>query len=189
MIARTLSAENRARDVDSLSRLLLALLPGVDLDVAVEPHKKERTVKQRSSLFGVAYASLMAQMGLRGQADKDALHRDFCGDYFGWVETKACGSFNRRPLRTTTTDENGNRDVIDTKRQLDFYAFIQQTAAGYGYDVPDPDPEWHRKAEREAELTAEAKRQAPVAQQVERATHNCDVAGSSPAGRTKQEEK
>ena len=46
------------------------------------------------------------------------------------------------------------------------------------------DPEWHRKAEREAELTAEAKRQAPVAQQVERATHNCDVAGSIPAGRT-----
>ena len=156
MIARTLSAENRARDVDSLSRLLLALLPGVDLDVAVEPHKKERTVKQRSSLFGVAYASLMAQMGLRGQADKDALHRDFCGDYFGWVETKACGSFNRRPLRTTTTDENGNRDVIDTKRQLDFYAFIQQQAAGYGYDVPDPIAPGHQ--EIESQRDEEAKR-------------------------------
>lgn len=156
MITRTLSADNRALDVESLSRLLNALLPGCEITVTAEQTKRERTRKQIASLFGVAYASLMAQMGLRGQADKDALHRDFCGDYFGWVEAAACGSFKRRPRRTTSTDERGNRDVICTRQQLDFYAFIQQTAAEFGYDVPDPDPEWHRKAEREAELIAEA---------------------------------
>jgi hypothetical protein len=156
MIERTLSAANRVRDVQSLSRLLLALLPEADLTVTAEPAKRERTAKQRASLFGVAYASLMAQMGLRGAAEKDELHRDMCGDYWGCPDTKRGGKTYRRPRRTTTRDENGKHDVIDTKTQLDFYEYIQQQAAVIGFDVPDPDPEWFRKAEREAELMAMA---------------------------------
>ena len=161
MVTRTLSVTDRQRDVDSLARLLIQLLPQCELQVTVEEAKRERTDKQRASLFGVAYASLMNQMGLRGDADKEQLHSTMCGDYFGWIEKTILGRKVQAPRRTTTKNEQGKRDVIDTKTQLDFYAFIQQRAAEYGYDVPDPDPEWFRKAEREAEMMAMAGRQKP----------------------------
>lgn len=153
MIERTLSAANRAQDVASLSRLLLALLPESYLTVTAEPYKKERTAKQRASLFGVAYASLMPQMGLRGAAEKDELHRFFCCEYWG---TKATVFGERIPIRTTTTDERGQRDVISTREQLALYAFIQQRAAEHGFDVPDPDPMWRDRARLDAEDEREA---------------------------------
>jgi len=42
------------------------------------------------------------------------------------------------------------------KEALEFYAFIQERAAEYGYDVPDPDPMWRARARLDAELEARA---------------------------------
>ena len=160
MVSRTLPAATRDEAFASFARLVQNFLPGRDLVVTVEEVKEDRSTKQRAALFGVAYASLMAQMGLRGAREKDDLHEFMLGEYFGWRERPGLGPPRKFPIRTTTTDENGKRDVISVRQQMDFYAFIQQRAAEGGYDVPDPDKEWFRKAEREAELEEQARRAA-----------------------------
>lgn len=116
-------------------------------EVKLAPYQRKRTPKQRAALFAVAYAAIMEHMGLRGEDDRKELHAYFCGEFFGWRE----GSMTRRrPVRTTTTDENGERDEITTLVALDMYAFIQQRAAEQCIDVPDPDPLWRENARREA---------------------------------------
>ena len=157
MASRLIPAADRNEALASFDRLVLHFLPGEELVLTVEKYEQERTVKQRKTLFGVGYKSLMEQMGLSGEREKDQLHEAMCGEYFGWRDSVILGSTKRVPVRTTTTNERGERDVISTREQLNFYAFIQRTAAEYGYDVPEPDSEYFRKAEREAELEAQAR--------------------------------
>ena len=151
---RTLPAADRAAAIESLSRFLAMCLPGKELTVTVEEYRPARSTKQRSALFGCAYKALMPQMGLSGEREKDQLHEQFCGEYWGWRDVQIMGRTVQRPRRTTTVDEHGKRDVIGVAEQLEFYAFIQRTAAEYGYDVPDPDPAWRDRARLDAELEA-----------------------------------
>lgn len=112
--------------------------------VEIKEYRKERTSDQLGALFGLAYAVIMDAAGLEGDAEKKQLHRDFCGDFFGWTTDKIG---RRRPVRTTTTNENGERDVIDTATQARMYDFIQRQMAEFGIDVPAPDP-MHSQRER-----------------------------------------
>ena len=155
---RLIPATDRDRSIELLANFVRHYLPGKDLSVDVEEFAEERTDKQRRTLFGVAYKSLMAQMGLAGEREKDQLHEMMCGEYFGWTWASALCARSRVPVRTTTRNERGERDVLSVRQQMAFYAWLQQRAAEYGYDVPDPDPEWFRKAEREAELEEQARR-------------------------------
>lgn len=109
---------------------------------AVTKYHKPRSDKQRKALFGAAYRPLMEYMGLRGERDKEDLHAFFCGEYWGWHPV-----LKNKPVRTTTRNERGEREEINTVDALEFYAFIQQRAAEQGVMVPDPDPFWK---EREA---------------------------------------
>ena len=153
-MTRTLPATDRASAIESLARYLAICLPGKELVVTVEEYRPARSAKQRSALFGCAYKALMEQMGLRGERDKEALHTMLCGEYFGWREVETLGSVRRVPVRTTTINADGKRDEISVKEALEFYAFIQERAAEYGYDVPDPDPAWRDRARLDAELEA-----------------------------------
>lgn len=153
---RAIPATEREQAIESLGRLLAAYLPGRELVVTVEELRHPRTAQQRAALFGCAYKALMEQMGLRGDQEKARLHEGMCGDYFGWKDVTTLGTVRQMPVRTTTTDENGERDEISIRDALDFYAFIQQRAAEYGYDVPDPDPAWRVRAKLDAELDARA---------------------------------
>lgn len=114
-----------------------------DWRIEVDREVKRRTDKQRNSLFGVAYKTIMESVGLRGSREKQELHTNLCGEYFGWRNDPFRG---RVPVRTTTTNEQGERDEISVERALDMYAFIQQRMAEYGIDVPNPDPMWAQKA-------------------------------------------
>lgn len=153
---RTLPAADRAAAIESLSRFLAMCLPGKELTVTVEEYRPARSTKQRSALFGCAYKALMEQMGLRGERDKEALHSMLCGEWWGWREVETLGSVRRVPVRTTTINADGKRDEISVKEALEFYAFIQERAAEYGFDVPDPDPLWRDRARLDAELEARA---------------------------------
>lgn len=153
---RTIPSADRQQAIESLSRLLAHFLPGRDLVVTVEEFRPERSTKQSAALFGCAYKALMEQMGLRGERDKEELHTAMCGEFWGWRDSEALGTVRRVPVRTTTTGPDGKRDVISTTEALAFYAFIQQRAAEYGYDVPDPDPAWRVRAQLDAELEARA---------------------------------
>ena len=106
--------------------------------VIVEPHTKDYSAKQRRSIFGPAYKALMEFCGLEGSADKDALHRDMCGEYFGWLTL----GLGRKPMRTTTIDERGQKNPISVQEALQFYEFLQRKGIEIGCYVPDPDPLW-----------------------------------------------
>lgn len=110
--------------------------------VSIERAVKERTGKQNRSIFGPAYKALMEFSGLEGDEDKRELHRFMCGEFFGWRDHP----LGRKPLRTTTKNEHGQRDVMSIDDSLRFYAFLQRRGAEAGCYVPDPDPLWREKA-------------------------------------------
>lgn len=115
--------------------------------VSFAPLTKKRTEKQRRALFGAAYRALMEFAGLAGSEDKRELHRFMCRKYFGERSDKLGRMV---PLRTTTTNERGEKDEIDTQEALRFYEFLQREGASVGCYVPDPDPFWREQARRAA---------------------------------------
>lgn len=98
---------------------------------------KPRSDPQNRALWGVAYPAIRQETG---QDDLEQMHRDFCGDYYGWVEFEFMGHVRKRPRRTTTTDEEGRRSKVSTDEFSEFYAFVQRRAAEFGIYVPDPEP-------------------------------------------------
>lgn len=107
----------------------------------ISPYVAEFSRKQQKSIFGPAYKALMEFSGLQGDADKKELHTHMCGEFFGWKELP----FGRKPVRRTTTDEDGNKNPITTVVALEFYAFLQRQGAEVGCFVPDPDPLWNNE--------------------------------------------
>lgn len=134
--------DDRRRILDNARSFIGRLPASKSWEITVSPWHKPRSDKQRRALFGVAYKALMEHMGLRGEEEKEELHRYFCGEFFG-TKTDALG--RQRPARTTTKDENGNRDEISTAVAMEFYALIQQKAAEVGIDVPDPEVTWREE--------------------------------------------
>jgi hypothetical protein len=133
-----LPAINRERIADNLRAFVMSALPGKELRVEVCEYRKRRSAKQRGSLFGPAYGAIMEFCGYEGDRDKAELHRNMCGEFFGWRDDPVKG---RVPVRTTTVNEAGERDEIDTVVALKMYAFIQRFAVEQiGCYVPDPDP-------------------------------------------------
>lgn len=137
-IIRELPPAHREQAIASLAALLRHYLPGKPVEVRVRQVRRERSNLQARALWGCAYKALREQTG----NDADDLHTYFCGEFFGWREYDLMGQRRKRPVRTTTTDEDGRRDVITTREMADFYEFIQRRSAEVGYDVPDPDPMW-----------------------------------------------
>ena len=156
-IERRVTAANRDHGVEAFAKQARQFLPGRDIVLSAVEAKRERSLSQLGALFGVAYKILMREIGLRGEREKAELHDTFCGEYWGWRTVEVMGVRRQMPKRTTTTDEQGKRDVISTREQIDFYEFIQQRAAGMGWDIPDPDKNWRIRAEIDAEESARAR--------------------------------
>lgn len=129
--------EQRARNA---ANFLSNLPTDGTMEVEFRPKKKPRSLNQNAALWAVAYPPIMEAMGLRGEKDREELHQYFCGEYWGWVEYKLFDKKKVRPRRTTTMNEQGEKDIIPTILMADFYNFIQQRAADNGIYVPDPDP-------------------------------------------------
>lgn len=146
MLEREIPPQDRASAIQSLAKQLARYLPGVRLEVIVRRKKRERSDLQNRALWGCAYKALQEQTG----NEAEDLHTYFCGQYFGWVTFQVMGETRKRPLRTTTRDQHGDRDVVDKGVMADFYDSIQRWSAEAGYDVPDPDEEWFRRDEAAA---------------------------------------
>lgn len=145
-LTRELPPETRERAAQSLMAAILRYLPGQRLEVRVRRMRRQRSDLQNRALWGCAYKALTEQTG----NDPEDLHTYFCGRFFGWQEYDVMGLMRKRPVRTTTRDERGNRDVIDRGVMAEFYDFIQRESAMAGFDVPDPDPEWWTNKEQAA---------------------------------------
>lgn len=126
--------------------MLANFLPGAKLKVTIERDCAKRSDLQNKALWGCAYKALSEQTG----NDPEDLHTWACGSFWGWEEFEVMGMRKRRPRRTTTTNEHGDRDVIGTLLMAQLYEHIQQQAAVMGFDVPDPDPNWWQKEAKAA---------------------------------------
>lgn len=137
------NADNRDAIIARLTKFLISWPTSKPCEITVRRFVRSRSNKQNAALWGVAYAVLGEATGYRAEE----MHAYFCGEYFGWNDHAMFGQRKRTPRRTTTTNEQGERDVLSTEDFCEFYAFIQQRAAEtVQVNVPDPDPEWFKKA-------------------------------------------
>ncbi len=128
---------NREQIIANAVQLIGKLSALKPWQVVVEPYVKKRTDVQNHALFGVAYPAIEAETG----HTKDELHEAFCKRFFGTVQREVFGALISKAYRTTTTDENGRRDVIGTEAFARFYTMVQQVGAEAGVHVPDPIPQ------------------------------------------------
>lgn len=111
--------------------------------IEIKEARQTRTLSQNAALWAVAYPPLMDFMGERGEAAKERLHEHFCGEFFGWATTPLG---MRKPVRTTTRNEDGDEDTISTITMNEFYAEVQRIGAEFGVDIPEPDPMYGQRA-------------------------------------------
>lgn len=136
--------KNRANVLANVHRYLDSLPPTKSWEIQCKRHVKERTDKQNAGLWGVAYPPLERETGHRAIE----LHDVFCRAVFGEVAVEVMGKTLYRARRTTTTDENGKRDVLPWDEFQKFYAAVQQAGAEMGVFIPDPDPNWRENKEK-----------------------------------------
>ncbi|MFA6125465.1 hypothetical protein [Sphingomonas sp.] len=110
-------------------------------------YRKDRTDPQNNALWGVAYPPLAKELGYQ----LPELHETFCRSFFGEVTVEIAGRTWTKPRRTTTTNEQGKRDLIKWDEFKRFYALVQQTGAEMGVFIPDPDPLWRQHQEEASE--------------------------------------
>lgn len=129
---------NRQHVAANACRAIMQADPTKRWRVTVEPFKESRSLAQCAYLNGVAYAIIGHAIGY----ERDEISEYLCGERFGWRDvTLPNGKTITRPLRTTTTDEEGKRAVLSKAEFADYVAFVQRFAAGYGLEIPDPMPE------------------------------------------------
>jgi hypothetical protein len=109
-------------------------------EIEIRPRKQTRKLNQNAALWAVAYPAVMEAMGLRGEKEREEIHEYFCGEFWGWKQYRILNKLKQKPVRTTTKNEDGKKDVISKSVMYDFYCFIQQRGAENGIFVPDPDP-------------------------------------------------
>jgi hypothetical protein len=134
----TLNANGPERDqVRANAHAFIDRLPAnKSWKIEIKEARRERTSPQNAALWAVAYPKLTEVTGFTAEE----LHHEFCGRFFGWEVVDIFGERRRRPRRTTTTNEQGERDVLSTRDFAAFYEMVQQVGAEAGIDVPDPDP-------------------------------------------------
>lgn len=147
----------RKRAMELALRILAALPLERAWKIRCQVLRNERSEAQNAYLWGVPYKMLSERTGF----EKDDLHEWFCGAVFGWKDKKVPKTprnpegVESVPVRTTTRDENGHRDVITWMQFDDFVGYIQRFAASkFGLLIPDPDPNYKINRERNEQREA-----------------------------------
>lgn len=138
----TFTLEKGPRDLTTIVRFLSSLSPTRAWEVVVKRKTKPRSDPQNNALWGVAYKRLSDFTGY----EMDELHRMFMKGFFG-VKIVQVGDLSEElPIRTTTTDESGERSVMSVEEFSALYDYIQRKAASIGCHIPDPDKNWREAA-------------------------------------------
>jgi hypothetical protein len=154
MDALVLPPKDRAAKIAELSRFLANAFAGKPVRVKVEVAREDRTPAQNRYLWSVPYRMLKEVTGFT----EDDLHEWFCGQHFGWKETtgpktpRNPDGLYSEPVRTTTTDENGKRDLCSGEDMNKIWELAQRVGAEkFGIFIPDPDPDYKRKRTQSAD--------------------------------------
>jgi hypothetical protein len=147
------AAEKRAFRAQRIATFLAALDCEKPWELTIQLFKRSRSSQQNRYERGVACKLLSEATGY----EVDEIHEYLCGAYFGWKHVKCPKTPNNPkgvkdvPIRTTTTNENGDRAVLNKQDFWDFVAFIQRFGAKHNVFIPDPDPDyWKHEKQREA---------------------------------------
>lgn len=135
----TLPPKAREAEVGKLLPILLNFETGKPVNVKLSIARPERTPDQLKYLWGVAIKMLSEHAGY----EKDDVHEYLCGSFWGWKPKRLPGGRSQEvPIRTTTVDEDGNRDVVDGEDFWKYVEFVQRVGARHGVVIPDPDPKY-----------------------------------------------
>lgn len=138
----TLPPTNRMKDIPRLLARIEAYSPGKPINVKLSIARPERTPPQLKYLWSVPLRMLANVLGY----EKKEVHEYCCGEFWGWVpRRKINGEIVSEPIRTTTEDADGNRDVIDGGEFWRYVEFVQRLGAERGITIPDPDPNYKIK--------------------------------------------
>lgn len=146
---------NRERVIPRIAAYLAGLPTSKAHRIIVKQEADDRTTQQNRYLNGVPYKLLGDHFGY----ERDEISEQMCGQYWGWRQKKVPRTPHNRsgirdvPMRTTTTDENGARDVLSTRDFWEYVEFLQRFGSKYGVFIPDPDPSY-KHLEREQEEQA-----------------------------------
>jgi len=135
----TLPPKNRENEIARLIQKALTFCVGKPVNVKFTIARPERTPDQLRYLWGVAIKLLSDHTGF----EPDDVHEYLCGMHWGWKPKNLPGKRTVDiPIRTTTTDEDGERDVIDGEAFWKYVEFLQRVGAKQGVYIPDPDPHY-----------------------------------------------
>lgn len=135
---------------------IASVLTGLSLDkpwqIEIKEHKRRRSDAQCRYLNGVCYKMIGDVIGY----ERDEISEFLCGTFFGWKDKRVPKKPSNPtgvesvPIRTTTTDADGRRSVLNKQEFADYVAFCQRFAASKGIFVPDPDPDYALQREKAA---------------------------------------
>jgi hypothetical protein len=144
--------ERRSVRAQKVATFLSGLDPNRAWELIVRPFKRTRSTQQNRYERGVCCVLLSKAVGY----EPDEIHEWLLGAYFGWKQKAVPKTPNNPrgiedvPVRTTTRNELGKRDVLNREQYSDFIAFVQRFGAKHGVFIPDPDPEWYLHEDHKA---------------------------------------
>lgn len=107
------------------------------LSVECKPWRKSRSNDQNALLWAM-YAPIAEHMGY----DAEDVHEWMCGRFWGWKDVKVPKTPRNPeglasvPIRSTTRNADGKRDVIDAKTFGLFVDMVDRIAAQAGIYIP-----------------------------------------------------
>lgn len=141
-------ALRRKTRAQKVATYLSGLDPKKPWEVLIRPFKRTRSNQQSRYERGVACVLLSKAVGY----EPEEVHEYLCGTYFGWRQVACPKTPNNPrgirdvPIRTTTTNAVGERDVLGRVEFADFVDFIQRFGVKHGVYIPDPDADVALKA-------------------------------------------
>lgn len=145
-------APKRRKRAERVAGFLAGLDVKKSWEIIVRPFRRPRSNQQNKYERGVACVLIANAIGY----DPDDVHEYLCGTYFGWKQERCprtpsnLAGLKDVPIRTTTTNAEGERDVLKKRDFWDFVEFIQRFGANHGVYIPDPDPEYASRHDRNA---------------------------------------
>ena len=99
------------------------------LEVKCEPWRAPRRLEANAYLWAYCYGPVVEVLGFT----EEAWHEYMCIRFFGGKQVeKPDGTTETKPIRTTTKDENGKRDVLKGERFNQFLVSAEEFFASKG---------------------------------------------------------
>jgi len=141
MIPQTIILPVNRADAARACAFLSALPKDRPWRVVVSPYRPHRSNDQNAYLWGVCYKAISDAIGY----EPAEVHEFLLGTHMGWKDKRVPKKpsnpegIESVPIRTTTHNADGNKDVLNKQDFSDYIAFVQRFAASKGVFIADPE--------------------------------------------------